>query len=494
MKKFVCYTCCTGGYDDILQHTVVHPDWDYIFFTDNSDLIRQKKVGHWQIRPLVFDKLTNVKNARWHKVNAHILFPEYEASLWLDANLIIKSKNVLDKIDDYLKRDTLMAVPLHPVRTCIYQEANKIIELNIDYPKTVNAEIKFLKKEKFPSNMGLHETCIMFRRHNQIKEVLDLWWKMIEKFSKRDQLSFDYAIWKHRVDVLPFYKKGTEHRTNGEFLFHYGQKHNQDKIDKKNDFYFFKKIKKTNGRRQIYLFGIKVFSYKRKRKSESKVLKNVYFFDENGEYKISSYKELPKNFSICGNLENNNIIKIHKNLKCRNIKITFFNNCSNALCILEDSRHSNGLDIDVIFQDGIGSIIKIGKETEMNGTKIWLGNGSKCLIGDNCLFSYDIIIRTTDGHTIYDNNTKEVINTQKYPCIIGNHCWIGLRTIINKNTQLSDNIIVGSGSVLTKKYPKSYCIIAGNPAKIIKENVFFDKQALYDSIRLKEYDAINNKN
>ena len=30
MKKFVCYTCCTGGYDDILQYDVLNSGWDYI--------------------------------------------------------------------------------------------------------------------------------------------------------------------------------------------------------------------------------------------------------------------------------------------------------------------------------------------------------------------------------------------------------------------------------------------------------------------------------
>ena len=289
MKKLVCYTCCTGGYDNISQYEVINPNWDYVYFTDNEELIKQKRIGHWEIRPLAFSKLTNVKNARWHKVNAHILFPEYEYSLWLNANITIKSENVINKIKQLIKEDTLFSVPLHPNRNCIYDEAKVIIDLDIDYSKIVKSEIKFLKKEKYPTTNGLHETCILFRKHNQLKNTLDLWWKMIKSYSKRDQLSFDYAIWKNNISVLPLYEKGTEHRTNGDFVFRYGNNHNQDKIKCKN-FAIFKKIKKPNGRRQIYFCGIKIFSYKKKR--------NKNFIESLFELPINSVCNLYINYRL----------------------------------------------------------------------------------------------------------------------------------------------------------------------------------------------------
>ena len=261
MKKFVCYTCCTGGYDDILQYDVLNSGWDYIFFTDNEQLIKKKRVGQWEIRPLVFNKQTNVKNARYHKINAHILFPNYEASLWLDANLIIKSKNVLDKINKLINSNAVISVPLHPERTCIYSEAEKIIELRIDYQNIVNTQMEILKNENYPTNNGLHETCIMFRKHNIMKSTLDLWWDMVDKHSKRDQLSFDYAMWKNKIEVVPFYPKGTDHHDNGDFLFRSGKNHNQNKIPE--PFKIFKKVRKPNGKIKIYFLGLQIISYKK---------------------------------------------------------------------------------------------------------------------------------------------------------------------------------------------------------------------------------------
>ena len=56
--------------------------------------------------------------------------------------------------------------------------------------------MKFLKEENFPENYGLFDTSILFRRHNQYQviRVMDLWCEVLSKYSRRDQLSFPFAI------------------------------------------------------------------------------------------------------------------------------------------------------------------------------------------------------------------------------------------------------------------------------------------------------------
>lgn len=56
--------------------------------------------------------------------------------------------------------------------------------------------------------------------------------------------------------------------------------------------------------------------------------------------------------------------------------------------------------------------------------------------------------------------------------IVGKQCWIGMNSVILPGVILGDHTVVGSGSIVTKSFPEGYCVIAGNPAKVIKKLSF----------------------
>ena len=111
-------------------------------------------------------------------------------------------------------------------------------------------------------------------------------------------------------------------------------------------------------------------------------------------------------------------------------------------------------------------------------------NEGVCMSGCT-IYSMDSIIigRNTDigsGCKIIDNDfhplpyslrhpKEQLDKVKKRPIVIGEGCFIGANSIILKGTTLGKNVIVGAGSVVCGSFPDNV-IIAGNPAKIVKEN------------------------
>jgi len=90
----------------------------------------------------------------------------------------------------------------------------------------------------------------------------------------------------------------------------------------------------------------------------------------------------------------------------------------------------------------------------------------KVKIGKNCLIAPQAGIYTA-CHPI-DRNTRVSGVELGKPITIGDDCWIGGQAVINPGVTLGDNVVVGSGAVVTKSFP-SNVVIAGNPARIIKK-------------------------
>lgn len=128
----------------------------------------------------------------------------------------------------------------------------------------------------------------------------------------------------------------------------------------------------------------------------------------------------------------------------------------------------NGLQITI---EGDNNSIYIGDNIFiLDKTKLIAVDGSTIRIGNGCMFSDNIDIRTTDNHAIIDRKTGKRINYEE-DIEFGNNVWIGTRVNILKGVHLADGTIVGAGSVVTNDNPYPNTIIAGNPAKKIKENV-----------------------
>jgi len=86
-------------------------------------------------------------------------------------------------------------------------------------------------------------------------------------------------------------------------------------------------------------------------------------------------------------------------------------------------------------------------------------------IGEDFTCGRDVIIRSYDGHTIKEDGYKI-----SEPIKIGNHVWVGQGATILKGVTIGDGAIIAAGALVTKDVPVQ-AIVAGVPAKVIKENV-----------------------
>lgn len=100
----------------------------------------------------------------------------------------------------------------------------------------------------------------------------------------------------------------------------------------------------------------------------------------------------------------------------------------------------------------------------------------KLYIGEDCMLSSEVIISTGDSHSIINEEGMR-INSSK-DVVIGSHVWIGNRVSINKGVVIAANSVIGNGSIVTKVAMAENCVLAGNPAKIVKTNVNWKRERL----------------
>lgn len=121
------------------------------------------------------------------------------------------------------------------------------------------------------------------------------------------------------------------------------------------------------------------------------------------------------------------------------------------------------------------------------GNNVFIGGGGTVIdcalsvsVADDVLISYGCIISDSDNHSVRysirkndlkdwrDGGRHDWTTTVTKPVVIGRGVWIGARSIILKGVELGEGVIVGAGSVVTRSMPP-YTIVAGNPARIIRE-------------------------
>jgi hypothetical protein len=165
-----------------------------VCFTNN----KIKSNRSWEIRAAQIFIESNRKTARWYKTSGPQLFSGADIIIWKDCS--VQFIHPLSHYLEYLDGD--ICTMKHPVRHCIYDEAAVCIQSKLDSIERIEAQVNFLKQEKYPLNYGLSETCLLIYHNNErMRNFMREWWELINKYSIRDQLSFDYLIWRRQINL-----------------------------------------------------------------------------------------------------------------------------------------------------------------------------------------------------------------------------------------------------------------------------------------------------
>lgn len=157
-------------------------------------------------------------------------------------------------------------------------------------------------------------------------------------------------------------------------------------------------------------------------------------------------------------------------------------------------RYDESLPDDIVITlSGMNATIEIGKNLIIdkfsinagNNCEVCIGNDvrviiadvqvayAKFTIGNDCLIASNVSFRTHDSHFIFDKTTRERINRAK-DVEVGDQVWIAAGAKLLGGAKIGTGSVVGANAVTSSQFPP-HVIIAGVPAKVIRENIIWSK-------------------
>ncbi len=194
LGRIAVFSAVVGGYDTMREPTVIDPKADYYLFTD-----RPVSAGSvWQARDFDVPLPDPTRTARYVKTHAHRYFPNHDWAISMDGNLKLAALPEDFISDENADRDIIAWH--HPDRDCVYDEVEECVALNKDDEALMRRQVADLRASGYPAHNGLIASSVLVFRHNRpaVAAFLDDWWQAIETGSRRDQLSFNPTLYRHR--------------------------------------------------------------------------------------------------------------------------------------------------------------------------------------------------------------------------------------------------------------------------------------------------------
>lgn len=169
----------------------------------------------------------------------------------------------------------------------------------------------------------------------------------------------------------------------------------------------------------------------------------------------------------------NNRLKVGASAKIRKLTVDF--DCDNGELQIGDNSGVPGFSGSI--RVGQDAVVRIGDNVSSTSwCVISATEGAHVTIGDDVMLASENQIRADDGHPIFDTVTKLRVNPAR-SIHIGNHVWLAWGATVLGGVTIGSGTVIGYGSIVTKSIPNN-CVAAGNPAKVVRRNIAWERPHL----------------
>jgi hypothetical protein len=193
MARSCVYTVIYGS-TDRLHHQPVRAEssLDFIAFTDDPTAAWPGWTCRYLPQRVPGDP---VRSSRYVKFHPHVLLPNYDASLYLDATVLLRQppevlfSTLLDGHTD------TMACLAHSHRDCVLDEVRAVLSFGYDDPELCLRQMAAYARAGWSGAVQLTWSGLLLRHHHHpdVVAAMQMWWEQVLRFSRRDQLSFAFV-------------------------------------------------------------------------------------------------------------------------------------------------------------------------------------------------------------------------------------------------------------------------------------------------------------
>jgi hypothetical protein len=184
----IIYTAIFNNYDVLNEYRT---NCRKICYTDQPLVSETWEIHRMDHESKIFRKI---------KILPHLFLPAHDRSIWIDGHL----KPLID-VEEFAGDKGGYWLMEHPLRDCIYQEAEACISMRKDNPKIIQRQVLNYKRDNYPPDNGLVATGVLIRDNNpEYIPIAERWWDEVRVNSVRDQISFNYVAYKHNLQYNTF--------------------------------------------------------------------------------------------------------------------------------------------------------------------------------------------------------------------------------------------------------------------------------------------------